>query len=151
MTEYVILFESRQIGTAQVEICGLYFYITCRCDLPKGSRCRITAQGTGEKVDLGLCVPCDKRFGLSKRVPCRQLQGALVFRAESEKSEQEFIPVHPERECLCLSRLRNARFAVANGQLGVVLTAVSPDPPDNDQSRGSGNKWEHPGSGGQGG
>ena len=140
MTEYVIHFESRQIGTAQVEICGLYFHIKCRCDLPKGSRCRITAQGAGEKVDLGLCVPCGERFGLSKRIPCKKLQGQLTFRAEPEKLEQAFVPVFPERECLCLSRLRNARFSLVDGQPGLVFTTGAADLLDSDQSRGPGNK-----------
>ena len=117
---YEILEEGRSVGTVSVFQCGLYYRFLCHCGAPH----RITVSCGGKNTELGLCVPTGTGFGIDTRIPAKKIgNGELAFFAQVEKSGKEeiFFPVSGLEPCTCIEKLRYARIAEKNGQLGVLI------------------------------
>ena len=121
---YDVLLGDEPIGKAQVKKEGLYYCISCRCRLSGEVVYRIEAKGDAGTEDLGVLVPENGAFVITKRIPAKRLgQGALQFRAVPRriKTDEKFVPISPEEPFAYLSRLENAYLQIRNGQKGIVL------------------------------
>lgn len=106
---YNVTYHGEQVGTAIIRIQGLYYLVECSCDLPKNQRVNLFVNGN----DLGILVPENGSFCLSKKIPRKSISGDLtqfylVNRVDREDSI--LIPVCTERPFSNIEELHNGRF-----------------------------------------
>ncbi len=121
---YHIFLGEENVGQAQVEKQGLYYRISCRCDLSGEVMCRVSVSCGGKQENLGLLVPESGSFVLSTRIPVSRLGvGEPEFRVLPRRPEKQgrFIPLSPQTPFAYLHRLENAYLEKRKGQLGIVL------------------------------
>ena len=85
---------------------------------------RLTVSCGGKEADLGVCVPMEGRFGVEKKIPCKQLgEGTPEFRIlpKHESVKGKFVPVYPEEPFSYMARLKDAFLANRAGQMGIIL------------------------------
>ena len=121
---YEIKEGTNTVGKATVEQQGLYYKISCRCQLTGKGMHRLTVFCNEKQEDLGTLVPVDGAFGLEKKIPVKRLgegtpEFCLLSRNGSE--DRKFIPVYPEEPFSYMSRLKDAYLERRNGQLGIVI------------------------------
>ena len=122
---YEICLAGDPVGEAMVEKVGLYYRFSCRCRLQGATMQRIMVACGDKKADLGICVPMGDRFGLDKKVPCRQLgEGKPEFFLTPRPGcgGRKFVPVYPEEPFAYMSKLKGAFLEIRNGQMGIVIT-----------------------------
>lgn len=122
--QYTVYLADEPAGTASVEASGLYFRIQCRCKLTGQVRYKILLAGDDRQEDLGLCVPIDDGFGLTKHIPYKRMpKGRLTFCAVPRHCElnEIFVPVSAEEPFAYLSRLNKAYLQKREGVVGLVL------------------------------
>ncbi len=120
-----ILLGTQAIGKATLTRQGMYCCIVCKCRISGQVPYRVEARcGTGSQ-DLGLLVPENGWFVLTKRVPVRFLEGGEPsFHALPAKGgwKGEFVPISPEEPFRYLSRLENAYLARRGQVQGIVIS-----------------------------
>ena len=80
MNTYPIRFGKDTIGKATIAKVGLYYCITCICNLPDGTISRIVVKCGDRNCDLGICVPEASGFTLTKHISIKQLgEGEMEF------------------------------------------------------------------------
>jgi len=122
--EYSVLSGNESIGIARVKRCGLYYHISCRCELSGEVPYKVIVSGNCGEADLGICVPKENSFGMEVRIPIKRIgEGPHAFQAVPRHgvSSGEFVPFCAEEPFRCLSRLSSAYLAKRNGQTGVML------------------------------
>lgn len=121
---YSIRLENRDVGQAQVIRQGLFYHIQCHCTLDTNQMYRIVVNCRGKQVDLGVCVPMGSAFGLSTRIPVKQLgEGELHFSVvpkDLTKSEV-FYPISTKEPFANISSLKDAFLVHRAGQIGAVV------------------------------
>ena len=137
MKEYPILCGRQKIGTARTERQGLYYRLECRCHRQQETPPRIQVYGPSGTAKLGICVPMDGDFGLTARIPIKQIgEEPLSFSVTEpkQKPSEKFVPIIPGQAMDCLSRLRYAHLEEKDGQLGLCITDRSQAPQGSDPS-----------------
>ena len=122
--KYSILSGDAVVGKVQVQRQGLYYQISCRCELTGSVRYKLIAHCGDNTVDLGLCVPKDRQFGVDTRIPIKRLgEGMLSFRLVPRHSglQGKFVPVSADEPFGYIRSLQSAHLARQDGQIGVVL------------------------------
>ena len=112
------------VGKATVEQQGLYYKISCRCNLTGKGMYRLTVFCDEKQEDLGTLVPLDGVFGLEKRIPVKRLgegNPEFLLRSKDSVRREKFVPVYPEEPFTYMSRLKDAYLERRNGQLGIVI------------------------------
>ena len=74
--------------------------------------------------DLGILVPQNGAFCLTKQLPVKRLTGDTIsFSAvpRHQTLEGKFVPLSPETPFSYLTKLENAYLARQNGQIGIVI------------------------------
>ena len=66
--EFVVLYEQRPVGKAEVVKDGLYYRVTCRYRLPSAEVCRVIIKWTAGWKNIGIPVPEGDGFILSKKI-----------------------------------------------------------------------------------
>lgn len=120
--------NGRKVGTCTVEQQGLYRRFVCRCGKTAQGICRLVMKCGDYTLDLGILVPVDGGFGLEKRIPVKNLPaGEPEFMVAPQDCGRlpEFIPVRIGEPFAYLDRLREARFALRNGEPGILLDSES--------------------------
>ena len=123
--EYSVFSGGEEIGTVLVQRQGLYYWISCRCQLSGLVRYRLVASCGEKTVDLGICVPQGNRFGVDTKIPVKRLgEGTMSFRLQPKHRQLEgrFVPLSPDEPFGYLRQLENAHLAKVDGVMGVVLT-----------------------------
>ena len=121
---YDVKIGNEKAGTMQVEKQGLYYRFSCRCDLSGKTVHSVAAVCGGERIHLGICVPMDGRFGLEKRLPCKQFSGKkaeFLLIPRSDKQGRKFVPVYPEEPFAYMAKLKDAFLEIRDGQVGVSI------------------------------
>ena len=121
---YDICLGSTVVGQATVEKQGLYYRISCRCDMAGDTMRRIHVICGGKQENLGICVPVGSSFGLEKRIPSKRLGEGIpeFFLTPRDPATQgKFVPVYPEEPFAYIARLKDAFLAYQNGQVGVMF------------------------------
>lgn len=81
--KYGIFYYDKQIGQATVNKRGLYYEISCRCELPDKQIYRIIISTESSSINLGVYIPIDGCAGLVKKIPVKCLDGLLDFRFQA--------------------------------------------------------------------
>ena len=121
---YDICLGSTVVGQATVEKQGLYYRISCRCDMAGDTMRRIHVICGGKQENLGICVPMGSSFGLEKRIPCKHLGEGIpeFFLTPRDPATQgKFVPVYPEEPFAYMSKLKGAFLEIRDGQMGIVV------------------------------
>lgn len=121
---YEIKEGTRPVGQVTVTRQGLYYQISCRCDIREKAMQRLIVLAGDKREDLGTLVPVDGAFGLEKKIPVKRLgEGTPEFCLLSRNGgeDRKFIPVYPEEPFSYMSRLKDAYLERRNGQLGIVI------------------------------
>lgn len=121
---YPVMLGKEEIGQAQVIRQGLYYQIRCRCKLTGEVMHRLVLIAEDQEENLGIPAPEGAWFCLTKRLPVSRISGRILHihaRPRSAVLRESFIPLKPEEPFLYLQRLRDARLAEQDGQLGVIL------------------------------
>jgi len=122
---YDVMIGSRKAGSVQVERQGLYYRFACRCSLSGKTVHRLVVICGNNRTDLGICVPVDGRFGVDKRIPCKQFSGEkpeFLLITKEPNPERRFVPVYPEEPFTYMTRLKNAFMEIRDGQAGLVIS-----------------------------
>lgn len=115
------------VGKAEVTETGLYYQICCKCCFPTAGSYQIYVKNGERSFNLGTCVPTDDRFGMCTKVAKKHIgEGKFSFiaRRKGDTVRDYFAPVDPHEPFLHLSVLRNARFAIKDGQPGVMIREI---------------------------
>ena len=118
---YEIMAGTRRVGQARMEREGLYYRISCRCQMDQ-ELCRITVTCGGRLEDLGICVPMDGGFGMDTKIPCKRLgEGTPEFRLLGKKDIGIFVAVYPEEPFAYMTRLKDAFLTRQRGVTGIII------------------------------
>lgn len=120
---YPIKFENREAGEVQVEKRGLYYYFSCHCELPDRRIYRVILSIGNTRQNLGICVPCEDRFTLFKRMPVKRIAGEdWVFTLHPDDTLQgSKHPVSEKSPFAMLDKLNEARLFIENGNPVIVI------------------------------
>ena len=121
---YDVKIGEEKAGEMTVEKQGLYYRFSCRCKLSGKTVHSVAAVCGGERVHLGVCVPMDGRFGLDKKLPCKQFAGMKPeFRLIPRSGNQgrKFVPVYPEEPFAYMAKLKDSFMEIRDGQVGVSI------------------------------
>ena len=122
--EYSVFSGEEVIGKVLVQRQGLYYRISCRCQLTGTVRYKLMASCGENTADLGLCVPHGRQFGVDTRIPIKRLgEGSMSFRLlpKHSKMDGRFVPVSPDEPFGYIRQLQKAHLATRDGTVGVVL------------------------------
>ena len=123
--DFGVYFGDKRIGTARVERQGLYYHVSCRCELSGEGMYRLEVSGGEKLVDLGILVPEEKGFGLRTRFPVSRIgEGELRFALIPRHDKLEgrrFVPICPEEPFRYLERLKDAFLETQEGRKGACL------------------------------
>ncbi len=121
---YPVLHGDASVGQVRVTRRGLYYYFSCRLRLPQGCVYRLELICGGKTENLGVPVPEEDLFVLTKSIPVSRLDGKPIFRIrpKQESWQGRFVPIGPEEPFAYLDRLKNAYLSRQGKQLGIVIT-----------------------------
>ena len=122
---YEIRQGDRLLGKVEVRKEGLYYRISCRCQMPGEGMHHLILRCGGQEVNLGICVPMEGRFGADKKIPCKSVgQGTPEFLLlpKQEKLTGKFVPIYPEEPFSYMAMLKDAFLARQGEQLGIVIS-----------------------------
>jgi len=123
--QYSVSLQGQHCGKVTVTRQGLYYRVHCRCILDGKDIFRLQAECTNAKVNLGVLVPTEDRFGLDTRIPVKQLgEGELTFSVLSKREPPagHFVPILAEEPFAYISRLKESFLEIRNGQMGIRVT-----------------------------
>ena len=126
---YDLCFGDKCCGYALAERQGLYFRIECKCHIDDGGRYRVSAGGDRGEVDLGILIPKEKGFGLRASVAMKKLGENLRFWLvqDNPPTPGVFVSVSADEPFAYLSKLKDAKLAHQNGQVGLRIVDQKPD------------------------
>ena len=152
-----IYMGSEAVGRASLEKEGLYWKIHCRCRLSGDIARRVTAKA-GEEIDLGILVPENGEYCLTKRIAMKRFADAqpeFYIKTHSPDTEQpiqpeipeesvqpeipeestqpdiaeeRFIAIIPEEPFAYIEQLKNSRLEERDGELGITLPVEEKEP-----------------------
>ena len=123
-----ILFGDGQVGVANVVREGMFYKISCKCDVDQDLPAHVEALWQEQKIDLGLCVRMDSEMGLITRIHVNKVpQYIPLFRVAIKQRKEKgcFVPIHPEEPFRYLQRLNSAWLAKEGEELGIMLQDLS--------------------------
>lgn len=120
MKTFDITYNNQPVGKAKVSVEGLYYKVSCRCQLPEKVIYRIYLISGDVKLDLGICVPQDAYFVLNKKIPVKQIQkGEFSFYVYEKRNHEEIvrsIPVANNLPFSFIAQLEQARLEIRGNQ-----------------------------------
>jgi hypothetical protein len=122
--EYFIFSGEEKIGAVVVQQQGLYYRISCRCNLTGSVRYKLLASCGNLSADLGLCIPKDNQFGVDTAIPVKRLgHGELSFRLVPKHSrvEGDFVTVSADEPFGYIQQLQKAHLVHREGVVGIAL------------------------------
>ena len=125
--EYPITAEGKNIGTAYITTQGLYYEVRCICKMQR-SVLHIEADCGDRRENIGVCVPKDGKMVISTKISQKKLSGLIGFTVRSQ-AKDTWIPLNTMKPIPFLYRITEARFAVRNGEPGLLMPITLGDPP----------------------
>ena len=127
MSSYSVYLGKEVVGQAAVEKSGLYYKISCRCDLPRGEIFRLTVDSGEKSCNLGVLVPKNGFFSIEVSVPIKKLgSGELRFSVLGSRQSEIFLPITEAEEFSHLEKLRSACFTFREGKPGLLIKKTAP-------------------------
>ena len=121
---YEINQGDRLQGKVTVAKEGLYYRISCRCQLSGEVMHRLVVRCGGKETSLGTCVPMEEGFGVEKKISRKTIGEGIpefLLLPKHEAVSGKFVPIYPEEPFSYMARLKDAFLARQAGQLGIVI------------------------------
>lgn len=122
--KYEIFFNKRSVGTAEVKKEGLYYHFYCQCCLPENEIYHIIFACGSSEYSLGICVPMEGCFGVSKRLAIKSVENDVphfYVRNKHHKSEYRFVPVSKDHPFHYIEQMEKAYFDEQDGTAGLCI------------------------------
>ena len=122
---FEVCLQRNQVGTVTVEKSGLYYLLSCRCNIPCDRFYRLIAYSGERRLSLGFCVPECGKSVLRCRLPIKQIDfDHLRFALEEGNVSQLFVPICADKPFPHLDRLPEGKLAEQDGVMGVLFTEL---------------------------
>lgn len=124
MRIYHVDLDGAAVGQVQVTAKGLYYAVSCRCQLPDKIMYRLQLCSCEKTSDLGILIPEDGAFILKTMIPIKRIgSGELAFRivADGRSKKERFIALDVNEPFLYIACLETARFGYADNCPGVYI------------------------------
>ena len=111
--EYLVTRAGQTVG--RVLLCreGLYYRISCRCDLTDGEIHRLYA----DEENLGVLIPDSGELKLETKVAVKRILPGSLFTLEG--NPQKWIPIHTGEPFEALDKLRTGKLVIRDGKMGL--------------------------------
>ena len=122
--QYSVSVSGKHAGKVVVQRQGLYYYFSCRCQLPDNGMYRLIVSCGTKRENLGILIPQGESFILDKRLPVKRIgNGELSFSLipKKESVSGTFVPISPEEPFTYISRLKKSFLIYRNGQPGILI------------------------------
>ena len=110
-----VTYQGLTVGTAHISAEGLYYRIICRCGILDGGIHRLYAGNE----NLGVLIPDRGELVLNTKVAAKRLVEGCVFSLDGQA--ESFIPICSGEAFAHLDKLRTAKLAFRNGEMGLRL------------------------------
>ena len=117
-----MLLGQKAVGKVQVQKCGLYYRIICRCRVTGDTVCRLCLQCGDRHLPVGVVVPEGDGFGLDTKIPAKRIgEGNLHFSLipKQDRITGTFVPIRAEEPFAYLHKLKDAVLSYEKGQAGI--------------------------------
>ena len=124
MDKIEIYFGVNCVGWASLEKEGLYYRISCKCNMTEKSIFRVIMASANGRYPIGVLLPAAPGFALSARIPVKKVDlNTLHFMVEPLDSDEGCIriPISADLELPWLQQLENARLHYHNGSKILVI------------------------------
>lgn len=121
---YCINLHDKPVGEAHMTPQGLYYNISCICDLDKNQIYEVILCGKDIKQNLGILAPENGRFTLVKKIPAKRLIDSEVSFCVVKRSKQDvydFISVYEGSPFVYIDRLQDAFLSRKDGAVGICI------------------------------
>ena len=119
LRKYDIVHCGRIAGSAEIHTQGLYCCIRCILNLADESIKRVILQNGNKRVQLGVCIPHEGGFVLTKKIPAKQLDLSdditFFVSTASEEFEKREYAVCSKEPFSRLKDLKSAHFKWRDG------------------------------------
>ena len=122
---YPVTVRETPVGKVLVQRQGLYYHISCRCQLKGDTIYRLFVSSGTTSINLGVVVPIDNGFMLNTKLPVKKIgEGELSFAlsAKQKAPSATFIPITPEEPYSYIARLKDSFLTLQDGQVGILLS-----------------------------
>lgn len=123
-TCFDVFLQQKPVGTVILRKQGLYYQLECLCPVPMPERCDLVLVCDGKEMNLGICVPYAKGFGLKTRMKTAAIgEGDIrfVLSPKDLPRKTEFYPVFEDKPFESIERLEYAHLQIRGGQPGIVF------------------------------
>lgn len=119
---YSVMQDEQCIGIVKIDTVGLYYRISCVCDI-RNDFCYLFAKTDTQELQLGLMVPSSEGLTYHGLVSQKKLSGALKgFLVKSRGELQSFIiPLEENKMFPDLKNIKVARLHRKKGNYYIVL------------------------------
>lgn len=124
MNIFDVKLNEKVVGSAEILKRGLYYQISCRCNIPAEKLYRLQAVCDQETVDLGICVPFEDGFGVNKTIAAKKLDTDTIFfhlSANMEESDVVFVPLDTTKPFDNLENIMHAKLVWRDGGAGFLF------------------------------
>ena len=121
---FPIYYDSKICGRATIAQEGLYFRITCKCDIPDKRPCSVVLESPEMSISLGTCIRMNNQYIINTKVPCKRIKSDnLQFRLvkNCDDGGEIFIPVRENVPFPYLHKLHQARMCYKSGHIGILF------------------------------
>lgn len=122
---FSIYFGEKICGRARLEKEGLYYRITCKCEIPTDALCRMQMKTRGECIDLGTCIKKGSSYMINTKIPCKRIDPEdvqITMLTNAPHTTGNFIPVSSKLPFPYLHKLERGRMAFVGEQVGMLFT-----------------------------
>ena len=124
MKIFEVKLNGNVVGSAEILERGLYYQISCRCNLPAGKLYRLQIVCERGGVDLGICVPFDDGFGVNKTIAAKKVDIDTIsfyLTTNVEGSDALFVPLDMRKPVDNLENIMQAKFAWRDKEAGLLF------------------------------
>ena len=119
---YPVSLGKETVGQATVERQGLYYCFHCRCQIRSEVMCRVTVSCGGVHESLGILVPMEKDYYLTKKLPIKLFPGGIPEFWITPRHTQMHgirVDVYPEEPLRYIAKLEKAYLDHHSGKPGI--------------------------------
>ena len=122
---YSVSIRGTPVGKVLVQRQGLYYHISCRCQLKGDTIYRLVVTSGSTSINLGIVVPISNGFILNTKLPVKKIgEGEFAFSLCTKQDEASgtFIPITPEEPFAYISRLKDSFLTLQDGRSGILVS-----------------------------
>ena len=136
---YDVFLDGKAVGTASLEKEGLYWKITCRCNVPNDVPYEVLLRA-GEHINLGLLVKEEMAHCLTRRIAMKRIrEDQLCFEATARiaKPAEVFQCIASEEPFAYLEEIKGCKLEEKDGHVGLLIKQEGQDQqiPGNDPTQ----------------